>query len=373
MRFTKKILTMATCAVMAASSMVGMSASAVTPANNLSEITNDEGFKSCANVLLNNSSTLGIEENMFNAVVGKPFSVASIDANMNISYGNSNIIYPIICNDDIVAMITARECNGEYNFSVSDGFSDGLNDALSNSTELALASDMYGNIYSITNNNSINVIYSAAEENIINCSFEFDAINDFNNVVSEEYLSSQSKSLIDWYDRTRAVTTNILSDYPSLSQGGANCWAYVLLSMAKYKISSNYTIERVYNAHHAVNGTDAGATLSEMYNTAVYMFTDYSPQKTTSKLSATQITRNISQGLPVCIKGSKVTGSGAAHAVALIGYELNGSTMTGYYVMNPQEGNTEYNTYSSSTCYFNNSSGTVQYEWNGTITLNGTL
>lgn len=392
MKMTKKLAALATCAVMTATSMVGISASAVDDydnydnqitENDLTTMLSDNGFKSCANVLLKDSSTFGIDENIFEAVVGVPFHVPFVDSSANIITDYSSVIYPIICDDNIVAMISASKNEGNFYFSVSAGFSDELNMALSNANEIALICDDFGNIYSVENDGTTDVVYFEDESSIQSYSFEFNNVDDFNNVVSTEYLSTETTNLTSWYNGSRAVTTRKISNYPCVKQSGANCWAYAILSIGRYKLGSWLPIEQVYTGFSISNGEtyvlDSGATLTESYNTMVWLFNNYSngysPVKTTDKISANQIVKNIQQDLPIYIKGTRTAadGSTVGHAVALMGYERDGSTLTGIYVMNPQQGQIEYNPYSHPNCYFSNSSKTAKYLWNGTITLNGTL
>ena len=44
--------------------------------------------------------------------------------------------------------------------------------------------------------------------------------------------------------------------------------------------------------------------------------------------------------------------------------------VVGYYVMNTQAGQVEYNIYSPTNCYFSSSSGARQYLWTQSITIN---
>lgn len=380
---------MAACAVMAASAMTStIAANADYVRNTTDEITssdmsaifNKDGFKSCANVLLNNSETLGIDESMFEAVVGTPFNIASVDSDMNVSVDNSVLLYPVICDSDIVAIISASKNDGDFNFSVSKSFADELDSVLSTTSEIALINDDFGNVYSVDDHGTTEVVFSEDNSTIQEYTFSFDDVDDFNNVLSDLHITDESKELTDWYNGTRAVTTRKLSGYPSVTQIGANCWAYTILSMYRYKVG-NTSIEQVYTDFSIANGEtyvlNSGATLTESYNTINRMFgrSGYTPEKTTSKISATQIVRNIQQDLPIYIKGTRTASDGTTvgHAVALMGYERDGNTLTGFYVMNPQAGNIEYNTYNSTNCYFRNSSNTARYLWNGTVTLNGTL
>lgn len=389
MKITKRIAAMAACAVMAATSMVNMSASAddydsiankITEAD-LTTMLSDDGFKSCANVLLKNSSTFEIDENMFEAVVGVPFNVASVDSNADISVDYSSVIYPVICDNNIVALINASKNDGYFYFSVSKGFSNELNAALSDANEIALISDDFGNIYSVESDGTTDVVYFDDESSIQNYSFEFNNVDDFNNVVSTESLSNETTNLTNWYNGARAVTSRQLSNYPCVTQRGSNCWAYAILSIGRYKLGSWLPIEQVYTGFSISNGEtyvlDSGATLTESYNTIVWLFNTYSngysPVKTTNKISANQIVKNIQQDLPIYITGTKTTDSTIGHAVALMGYERDGSTLTGIYVMNPQNGAVAYNPYGNPNCYFSNSSNTAKYLWDGTVTLNGTL
>lgn len=391
MKFTKKLATIAACACMAATSVVSMGASAIDYNNPTNEITEsdltsilaDKDFGNCANVLLKNSSSLGIEENMFEAVVGVPFNVASIDSNENINVDYSTVTYPIIYDDNVVALITASKHNDDYNFSVSSGFSDELSTLISETDEIALVSDDFGNIYSVENDGTTELMYYDDESTIQNYSFDFNDVDDFNNVISKEYLSSETTNLTNWYNGARAALSRQLPNYPCATQIGSNCWAYAIASMIRYKTNGSVPIEQVYTAFSISNGEtyvlNSGATLTESYNTIVWLFSHYtsgySPVKTNAKISANQIVKNIQQDLPIYIAGTRTAadGSTVGHAVALMGYERDGSTLTGIYVMNPQNGAIAYNTYSNPNCYFSNSSGTAQYLWNGTVTLNGTL
>lgn len=393
-KFTKRLMTSALTATMAISMIGGLNVSAIdckgtatsTQNTDVVDILNDNGFRNCANAIINNSELMGIDGDMYNAVIGESYSIATVHSDMSVESNNDNIFFPVISEDNIVGIISATKINGDYHFSASEGIADELNAKMAESTKFALVTDESGNVYTVETDGTIDVLAVEDETNVEDYALSFDDVDDYNNVISDTIFSTDGEKLTNWYSGSRAVTTNILSDYPCIKQSGNTCWAYTILSMTRYKFGNTVSIGDVFGAFIVANGnpdTENGATLDEAYNTIDYLFTyifkddneNYSPVKTSSKISAQQIVNNITQDLPIYIRGKRTAtdGSTVGHAVALVGYERDGSSLTGIYVMNAQDGAIAYNEYSNPNCYFESGTGAYKYLWNGTVTLKGTL
>lgn len=392
-KFTRKLMASAMTATMAMSMIGGLSASAVdnpsfttsTPNIETAEILKDDGFRNCANAIINNSELMGIDGDMYNAVIGESYSIATVHSDMSVESNNDNIFFPVISEDNIVGIISATKINGDYHFSASEGIADELNAKMAESTKFALVTDESGNVYTVETDGTTEVLAVENETTVEDYTLSFDEVDDYNNVISDTIFSSDTKRLTNWYNSaTESAYIKELKNYPCLTQVGDTCWAYVILSMARYKLDSTITIGDVYGAYVVTNGkidTEHGATLTEAYNTIDYIFTylfkddnsDYSPEKKTSQISGSQIMNNIRDDLPVFIYGTNIDDpDDYDHAVALMGYERTNGLVTGVYIMNTQNGKISCIDYDSKKTYFNGNDGTL-YQWSGTITLNGTL
>lgn len=388
----KKIFVLAVCAVMVVpaytdtvkNANAANSSSDTKSTDSVVEYINDKKFMECVEIVSKNHSIFGIDDNMIDASIGKPFYVAEMSAKDKVCLNTSSTFIPIVNHNKIVSMIIAHGKDGNNSYTISKSFSDELTKALSNKENIALISDEFGNIMSVSENNITNIICMGDETFCTDIDDEYnliyDNVDDFNNVVNSSIYEDTCLKLQDLTGNSDRITatrtiTNLLPNYPCCTQGGANCWAFAVLSMAKYKITSSYQIEMVYAKHTTANGANAPYTLSTIYNTIVEIFSDYSPEKKNSKITNVQIAKNIQQDYPIFIKGTRTKDDGTvvAHAVVLMGYEKTGNNLSGYYVMNPQNGTIQYETYSHPDCYFHHSNGLITYRWNGTVTLNGTL
>ncbi len=319
---------------------------------------------------------------MFEAYIGNPYSIARVDEEMNLEKSNS-VFYPVISNNNIAALIVAHKNEDVISFSCGAYYAESLNANMPIHEDFVLLLDEYGSIYSISKNNETTVVFE--NEMTIDITLSFSEVSDYTVVVSDESLRENNGKLVNWYNPSRLVREVKLADYPCFVQTGNTCWANAIYSMANYKLGITPR-EQVFAAFQIANGygpDSNGASTSEAYNTIVYLFNryapgQYSPVRTGAQLSSEQISKNINADLPVYIRGSRTDGGTTGHAVALMGYELDTNylipgNVSGIYVMNSQAGAIEYNPYSPTNCYFYSSSGDIQYIWNDSITLMGTL
>lgn len=344
-----------------------------TKVTNFDYLKNNDGFSSCASSLYNYSDILEIDGNMDLAVIGEPFNLALLKDDYSVSQIDNATYFPVIIGNDIVAIITESRYYNEYGYSVGESFAKKLNTALNSS--LALFSDNSNNLYGIDSSN--NVFILSGNENVMNdlSMLQYDMISCHNNTISKSSIKSNTISLSTWGRTTRSTTSKTLSNYPKVKQTGSKCWAYTILSMAKYKLGSSKTIDDVLNAFQAGNGyaydPDDGANLSEALNTIKQLFTSsiYNPKSYTSYLQSSQIKNSIDSNYPIYISGLNRFDSTKAHAEAIYGYIYSGTTVSNIFLMDPQEG-TYTSAYNDPTngWIFTDYSGN-NYSWNKSITL----
>lgn len=376
-KFTRKSITsmLLSLSLVVSQAASSMSSECIAYADEASEqviasILQDDGFDSCVNALLNTSADMSITGNLFEAYIGSPFNIYRIDSDMNISYDADTYYFPVICNNDVCAFISASVLEDDFALSCGLYFADDL-DTSDGSVGYSLIADEEGNIYSISSCGTISTIcnyYNVidfANTPIETSTLEFE--------LSDSYINTKTNELTDWYNGARTYVTTQLPNYPTRDQGtSSNCWAHVICSMGYYKGVIS-VFEQVYGAFYAIYGytPSGGITRTEAYNVIVYLFEDYSPVKRESKLSAEQIRHYIDSDLPVYISGHRVdsTGTTRRHAVALMGYRANDGIVDGFYYMNSQNATIIFSAYNSSECTFRNLSGSLVYTWDCSISL----
>lgn len=166
-----------------------------------------------------------------------------------------------------------------------------------------------------------------------------------------------------------------IQNYPCYLQSGANCWAYVIKSMYDYMTGSLISINTVYSAYAAANGSyyvnNAGANLQQSYNVVNYLMSGYSPSMYNGALTFSSIMTKVNANKPSFIGGYYQDSTGThGHSVALIGYyDFPGSADAIFY-MNPATGNVENCAYiTGSTSFFISLDHAYNWSAGGTIIL----
>lgn len=374
----KKCLKAVTCVVLSCILVnLSITANALTAERvDFNEKTLDPGFQSCLDVLYNEPTSIGIYDNMSSAIIGKSFKIYAIKDTKaqlvdNVSY------YPVFVNNNVVALITEASLGNNKYYSTGQSFSKSLNSILEANSSVAIFTDENNNLFSIDMQN--NVLQLTNQETDISFSSQaFDNVSYsqlFNRVEKSSDSSVMIKDIVSYQNSSRAVSSKKLSNYPQLVQtDNHNCWAFSILSMAKYKLGSSKTYQDVLNAYKAGNGyayDGLGASVTEAYKTICQMFTGsvYSPHKYNSYLQSGQIKNSINANYPIYIAGTNTEDSTKGHAEVIYGYIANDSNVTNLFLMDPQNGN-----YSSAyigttgTWTFNDYMGRM-YTWNGSVTL----
>lgn len=340
----------------------------------LASLCYEDGFTDCIDVLQSNSEHMDISGDLSSAYIGTPFFINYIDDKYSVTENKNNAYFPVVADNDVCAFIIATKNNNAISYSCGKYFADTF-DETGVTGDFALLFDKNENLYLVDENQKISVIieyYDPLEitpDVLKDDSLSVTSIDDAMTMIRKTPFESASPKSIN------IIMNYQLSGYPSCVQSGANCWAYAILSMAKYKLGSSYTIGQVYSAYYTGNGSsyvyNSGATLTQAYNTIVALFSGYSPVKYSSGvLPSGVIASTIGNDLPSYIRGTSSAGNG--HAVALMGYRMDSDyhisgNVCGIYTMNPQNGAVNYNSYSPNGCSFSGTSTT--YSWNGSVTL----
>ena len=375
MKMTKRIATMVACAAMAASSMVGMSASAESTTNNdglyikSSEVPDDVvsyARDMFSHFTYNDVAKLGFSTNEVSDMkLSKPFTVNNVGSQ---SDDYVQYYFPVLSNSDVSAMFTVNVSNDDssmgYQFE-KDELSVALNSFTSsadNPVSICMGDDC---CFTVDSNNEMNILYTYIDMSKATPDIEAvkgSELDDSSVVLLSEnnvYSDSLKLNIARTYTGIKLSVPNV-DNYSYTGSDGkkhGTCWASCLGSLASYY------------ANPSTGGSDSDASniryaaISKYgktgnINTAisgVSYYSDVTMTKENAKYSWSTLKSKISKKSPAYTSWTNGT---SAHAMVLSGYRYentapNNASYYGIYVMDPNKGNN------------------VLISYNGTYTING--
>lgn len=327
-------------------------------------------------ILLETPEALGISPNdVKDAVIGDDFSISQLSGSI-LSEVKDILYWPIISNNQIIALITLIKYNGELSASIGKDFSEELTNMIyENEGNLALFSNEQ-NIYCVNNESEVSEVFIASDldattfSTTILSEITYDSTCNNNNVISYDNILTSTENIADYLisNETRATSSYLyLTDYPIVYQGSLPiCWAATVAAMVIYEVSSinNLTATQVCNAiNHSYTGGSNADIINALnhYLPSIYVPTEYSRAMTKSEIQVI-----INNNDPACMLSQDIN-STSRHATSLCGYRISGSSFQ-IRLMDSAYECFKFSTYSS-TNGFRFAFGNTQYEWDSTIRL----
>lgn len=329
-------------------------------------------FTNLEAILINTPEALGFNSQEVSEIsLGEGFTISNVTGN-TVSEVKDIMYFPIISDNNVIALITLIKYNGELSASIGKDFAKSLSSYLQNTQTSFSLFAFNQNIYAIDTNSHIEGIFNSKEvsndvdEIISNISFS--KVSKSNNTLSCSLF--ENASIIDLktnnVELQQARSYKFL-DYPIVFQGSLPvCWAATVAAMVMHEIKSmpELTATEVCDAiNHSYTGGSAQDIIRALkyYLPSIYAPTYYSRAMTKAEVQT--IINNID---PACMLSHDVNSSNR-HATSLCGYSISGSTFN-IRIMDSAYECFKFSTYSSAHG-FRFAFGNTQYEWDSTVRL----
>lgn len=301
------------------------------------------------------------------AYLGNPFTIASVEDDT--IDGKSNINYiPLISNGEIIAIVTILKNGNEYDCSIGIDFADELDAYLkSESDDVALVFSDY-DLIAVDSASNNEILYDYPNETStysLSTPISYSDVCLNTNVVDFSSLCDEKYSLPN-VPTSRAY--NYFSSYPIVFQGDLPiCWAAVVASMVMFELPSQYPELYATQVCNKINHAYTGGYAEDVIEALnAYLPSSYSPTYYGGALTTSLVKSTIDGNDPAYMYANRVDDSSRAHATALCGYSISGSTFQ-IRLMDPAYECFKFSTYTNSV--FRYAFGTYTYEWHYTIRI----
>ncbi|MDD6081782.1 MAG: hypothetical protein PUB89_02900 [Oscillospiraceae bacterium] len=332
--------------------------------------------------LVSTPEALGLtNENVRNIAIGEAFTIVDY-VNGSVDEVSDILYFPVISNENIIALLTLMKYNGELSASIGRDFADELSSYLKTNKDNVALFAYNQDIMGINSDSEIHVIFDTYEDSLIsskdrslaNISYneiakEYNVISDSNIYESSVAIDTVSLSATTPTDKTRnsSRSYNFLINYPIVYQGNYGiCWAATVAAMVIYEVDSitNLTATEVCDAiGHTYTGGNVYDVLSALN---YYLPSNYLPNPS-DVLSKDQIKAAINSDNPAYMSCYDINNSDNRHAVSLCGYSETSNTFQ-IRIMDSAYQCFKFSTYSSTNGYLF-AFGNTQYKWDYTVNL----
>ena len=309
-------------------------------------------------------------DNVQSISLGDAFTINTYDGG-NFNDINDIMYFPIISDNNILALLTLTKYNGELSASIGKDFADELSDYLDDNDDTVALFSYEQDIFGIDSSSNVEVVFDSPDNNesrqpSMDNILYADVVTS-SNVLSVETLYESTTDIdISGIEPTRSY--NYLIYYPIVYQGNYGiCWAATVAAMVIYEVSyiNNLTATQVCDAiGHGYNGGTKDDIIEAL---EYYLPSIYLPMYYPYVMSQYDIKTIINNDDPACMLCHDINNSNNRHAVSLCGYsEWDGGFQI--RIMDSAYQCFKFSTYSSANGYLF-PFGNTQYKWDYTVRL----
>lgn len=331
--------------------------------------------------LVNAPESLGFtNDDVKNLSVGESFTISNIFGN-DVTEVNDIMYFPVIADDDIIAILTLVKYNNDLSASIGKDFADELSDYLKSNDKAVALFSYNQNIMGIDTSSNVEMIFDSHQveysANAFPTDFSYIEVANDDNVLSNSTIydlatTVDTTSLINTTINTDSIQAtqsyNFLINYPIVYQGNYGiCWAATVAAMVIYEVDSitNLTATGVCDA---MGHSYTGGSVSDIINALnYYLPSTYVPTYYSYAMTKNQVKTIIDNDDPACMLSHDINNTNNGHATSLCGYSESGSTFQ-IRIMDSAYQCFKFSTYSSTNGYLF-AFGNTQYKWDYTVRL----